>query len=63
VTPPFLADHFLHVLLLGTILSAFFSLLWRDGALPRRRLFARMWTAIVGGSLALAWAMSCVGGR
>lgn len=56
-------DHFLHLVLLGTIVSAFFALLWRDEASERRRFFARMWTAIVGGSLALAWAMSLVGGR
>ena len=58
-----LADHFLHVVLLGTILSAFFALLWRDEAAARRRFFAGMWLAIVGGSLAVAWAMSFVGGR
>jgi hypothetical protein len=57
------ADHFLHLVLLGTIVSAFFALLWRDEARERRRFFARMWTAIVGGSFAVAWAMSFVGGR
>lgn len=57
------ADHFLHLVLLGTILSAFFALLWRDEAAARRRFFARMWTAIVGGSVVVAWAMSAVGGR
>ena len=60
--PPF-SDHFIHLLLLATILSAFFALLWRDEAAGRRRFFARMWTAIVGGSLAISWAMSVVGGR
>ncbi len=58
-----LSDHFLHLVVLGTILSAFFALLWRDEAGERRRFFARMWAAIVGGSLAAAWAMSLVGGR
>ncbi|HMM34256.1 MAG TPA: hypothetical protein PKA62_05915 [Thermoanaerobaculia bacterium] len=58
-----LADHFLHLVLLATILSAFFSILWRDDEPSRRHFFARMWTAIVGGSLAAAWAMSVVGGR
>ena len=57
------ADHFFHLVLLGTIVSAFSALLWRDEAPARRRFFARMWTAIVGGSLAVAWAMSFVGGR
>ena len=56
-------DHFFLLVLLGTIVSAFFSLLWRDEARERRRFFARMWTGIVGGSLAVAWAMSFVGGR
>jgi hypothetical protein len=63
VTAPSFADHFFHLVLLGTIVSAFFSLLWRDEARERRRFFTRMWTAIVGGSLAVAWAMSLVGGR
>lgn len=57
------ADQFLHLVLLGTIVSAFFALLWRDEASERRRFFARMWAAIVGGSVAVAWAMSFVGGR
>ncbi len=56
-------DHFFHLVFLGTIVSAFFALLWRDEARGRRRFFTRMWTAIVGGSLAVAWAMSFVGGR
>ena len=56
-------DHFLHLVLLATILSAFFALLWRDEARERRRFFARMCTGIVGGSVAIAWAMSIVGGR
>jgi hypothetical protein len=56
-------DHVFHLVLLATILAAFFSLLWRDDAASRRRFFARMWAAIVGGSLAVAWVMSLVGGR
>ena len=56
-------DHVFHLVLLATILAAFFSLLWRDEAAARRRFFARMWAAIVGGSIAVAWAMSLVGGR
>jgi hypothetical protein len=56
-------DHFFHLVFLGTIVSAFFALLWRDEPFERRRFFARMWTAIVGGSFAIAWAMSFVGGR
>lgn len=61
-TTPF-ADQFLHLVLLATILSAFFALLWRDDGPSRRRFFTRMWTAIVGGSLAAVWAMSLVGSR
>ena len=60
--PPF-ADHFLHVVVLATILAAFFALLWREGTRARRRFLVWMWFAIVGGSLATAWAMSLVGGR
>ncbi len=63
MTAPLFADHFFHLVILGTIVSAFFALLWRDQARGRRRFFASMWTAIVGGSLAVAWAMSFVGGR
>lgn len=63
MSAPPVADHFLHLVLLGTILSAFFALLWRDDARSRRRFFARMWLGIVGGSLAVAWAMSSLGGR
>jgi hypothetical protein len=58
-----LTDHVLHLVVLGTIVSAFFALLWRDDARARRAFFARMWVAIVGGSFAVAWAMSLVGGR
>jgi hypothetical protein len=58
-----LADHVLHLVVLGTLLSAFFALLWRDDARARRIFFARMWAALVGGSFAVAWAMSLVGGR
>ena len=57
------SDHVFHLVLLGTIVAAFFALLWRDEASGRRRFFARMWTAIVAGSIAVAWAMSLVGGR
>ena len=56
-------DHLFHLVLLATILASFFALLWRDEAAARRRFFARMWAAIVGGSIAVAWAMSLVGGR
>lgn len=56
-------DRFLQLLFLGTILSAFFALLWREGARDQKRFFVRMWLAIVVGSLAAAWAMSLAGGR
>lgn len=56
-------DRFLQLVFLGTILSAFFALLWREGAREQRRFFVRMWLSIVAGSLAVAWAMSFGGGR
>lgn len=60
--PPF-EDHALHLVILSTIVSAFFALLWRDEARERRLFFAKMWTGIVGGSFVVAWAMSFIGGR
>lgn len=56
-------DRFLQLVFLGTILSAFFALLWREGGREQRRFFVRMWLWIVAGSIAVAWAMSFAGGR
>ena len=50
-------DHFPLLVLLATFLSAFLALLWREEPRARRRFFARVWLALVGGALALAWLM------
>ncbi len=51
------ADHFPLLVLLATILSAFLAILWRDETPERWRLFWKLWLALVGGALAVAWAM------
>jgi len=63
VTPAPWNDRILQLAFLGTILSAFFALLWREGGREQRRFFVRMWLSIVVGSIAIAWAMSLAGGR
>ena len=50
-------DHFPLLVFLATLLSAFLSLLWRETPRERSRFFARVWLALVGGALALAWLM------
>jgi hypothetical protein len=50
-------DHFPLMVLLATLLAAFLALLWREDPRERRRFFTRVWLALVGGALALAWLM------
>lgn len=50
-----LHDHFFLLVLLATLLAAFMALLFREEAAARRRMFARIWTALVGGAVATAW--------
>lgn len=50
-------DHFPLMVLLATLLAAFLALLWREDPRERRRFFTRVWFALVGGALALAWLM------
>lgn len=57
MTVPDWKDHFPLLVLLATLLSAFLALLWRETPRERRRFFARVWLALVGGALALAWLM------
>jgi cytochrome c biogenesis factor len=52
-----LTDHFALMVLLATLYSAFLSLLWRDDARERKRFFVRVFTALVGGAIAVAWLM------
>jgi hypothetical protein len=57
VTPSVWKDHVPLMVFLATLLSMFLSLLWREGLRERRRFFTRVWLALVGGALALAWLM------
>lgn len=50
-------DHFLIMLVYAVLVSGFFALLWRDAPRERRRLFAVLLVALVGGGLAVAWLM------
>ncbi len=50
-----LGDHFVLLVLLATLLSAFLTLLFRETARERRRMFGRLWVALVGGAVAAAW--------
>ncbi len=50
-------DHFLIMTVYAVLVSGFFSLLWRETARERRRLFAILLAALVGGGLAVAWLM------
>lgn len=49
-----LVDHFPVLVLLATLVSAFFALLWKESPRERWRFFGRLWLGLVGGSVALA---------
>ncbi|MCE7960819.1 MAG: hypothetical protein DYH06_23210 [Acidobacteria bacterium ACB2] len=59
--PSALADHFLLLVLLAAIVSTFLALLWRDGAADRRRLFGRVFLALVGSAVAIGWVLLALG--
>jgi len=50
-------DHFLIMTVYAVLVSGFFALLWRESSRDRRRLFAILLAALVGGGLAVAWLM------
>ena len=50
-------SHLLHLLLYSTIVASFFGLMSRRSARERIRLALIIWTCMVGGTLALAYAM------
>jgi len=50
-------DHFLIMTVYAVLVSGFFALLWRESPRDRRRLFAILLAALVGGGLAVAWLM------
>jgi hypothetical protein len=51
------ASHFLHLLLYSTLVSVFFGGLLRTRRAEQLKLAATIWTAMVGGTLALAYLM------
>jgi hypothetical protein len=48
-------DHALLMLFHATLLAAFLALLWREEPRAVGRFFVKVWLALVGGGLALAW--------
>lgn len=50
-------DHFLIMATYALLVSAFFTLLWRDERRERLRLFGILIAALLLGGLAVAWLM------
>ena len=50
-------SHLVHLALYSTLVATFFAALLRRDRPAQRRLFAWLWLAMVGGALALAYAM------
>jgi len=50
-------DHFVIMTLYALLVSAFFSLLWRQDRRERWKLFATLVASLVLGGLAVAWLM------
>jgi hypothetical protein len=55
-----LKDHFVLLVWLAALLSAFLALLWRDDARSRQAFFLKTLGALVGGSVLAAWLLSAV---
>jgi hypothetical protein len=55
-----LDDHFLLLVWLAALLSAFLALLWRDEPRARGGFFLRTFVALVGGSVLAAWLLAAV---
>jgi hypothetical protein len=55
-----LQDHFLLLVWLAALLSAFLSLLWKDDPRSRPGFFVKTFGALVGGSVLAAWLLSSV---
>lgn len=50
-------DHFVIMTLYAALVSAFFSILWREGRRERWKLFGILMAALVLCGLAVAWLM------
>lgn len=55
-----LTDHFVLLVWLAALLSAFLALLWRDEPSARGTFFLRTFAALVGGSVLAAWLLAAV---
>ncbi|MGA7993066.1 MAG: hypothetical protein WCC53_16685 [Thermoanaerobaculia bacterium] len=55
-----LRDHFLLLVWLAALLSAFLALLWKDEPRARRMFFAGTFLALVGCSALAAWLLAAV---
>jgi hypothetical protein len=55
-----LTDHFVLLVWLAALLSAFLALLWRDDARARGRFFLTTFGALVAGSILAAWLLAAV---
>ncbi len=50
-------DHFLIMALYAFLVSVFFALVWRNERRDRLALFAKIFSALIVGGLAVAWLM------
>ena len=55
-----LHDHFLLLVWLAALFSAFLALLWKDDPRSRPRFFLKTFGALVAGSVLAAWLLSAV---
>jgi hypothetical protein len=55
-----LRDHFLLLVWLAALLSAFLALLWKDEPRARGRFFLEAFGALVAGSVLVAWLLEAV---
>jgi hypothetical protein len=53
-------DHFLLLVWLAALFSAFLALLWKEDPRARGSFFLRTFAALVGGSVLAAWLLSAV---
>ena len=58
-----MTSHLFWMVLHATLLSGFLSVLWRSERRARIKFFAKAWTILVIGSIALAWVMYWMPGR
>ncbi len=55
-----LRDHFVLLVWLAALLSAFLALLWKDDPRARGSFFLKTFGALVGGSVLAAWLIAAV---